>query len=102
MAGVYQYIPVTTNSTSVSCFCQTGYVPGLVRIVRRRSTEYNSGCRLNRRVALGLGASFWSQWMSTAGNLGDKAFLASARQKGVIEEVNIPILQILRCCQFFS
>ncbi|XP_027065845.1 uncharacterized protein [Coffea arabica] len=87
LAGVYQSLPLTTNSTSVTCFCQTGYVPGLVRIVRRRNTEYNSGCRLNRRVALGLGASFWSQWMSTAGNLGDKAFLASARQKGVIEEV---------------
>ena len=102
LAGVYQSLPLTTNSTSVTCFCQTGYVPGLVRIVRRRNTEYNSGCRLNRRVALGLGASFWSQWMSTAGNLGDKAFLASARQKGVIEEVNIPILEILRCRQFFS
>ncbi|KAL3535631.1 hypothetical protein ACH5RR_004092 [Cinchona calisaya] len=66
---------------------QASCVPQLLRSDRRgRKISYRS--RLQRRVVLGIGVSFWSQWMmSMAGNLGNKAFLASARQKGVIEEV---------------
>ncbi|XP_052182112.1 uncharacterized protein LOC127794879 [Diospyros lotus] len=42
-----------------------------------------------RRVALGIGAAFWAQFMNMAGISGGncKSFIASARQKGAVEEV---------------
>ncbi|PIN05734.1 hypothetical protein CDL12_21719 [Handroanthus impetiginosus] len=47
-----------------------------------------SGQRATRRVALGIGFSFLSQFINmAAANLGAKSFIASARQKGAIEKV---------------
>ncbi|KAM7515624.1 hypothetical protein LguiA_005207 [Lonicera macranthoides] len=44
-------------------------------------------CRTNRRLVLGIGASFWGQLMNMAGNFGGKSFIASARTKGAVEQV---------------
>ncbi|KAM7519604.1 hypothetical protein LguiB_018566 [Lonicera macranthoides] len=44
-------------------------------------------CRTNRRLVLGIGASFWGQFMNMAGNFGGKSFIASARTKGAVEQV---------------
>lgn len=45
--------------------------------------------RPHRRLVLGFGISFWTQFMSMADtNISGKRFVASARQKGAIEEVN--------------
>ncbi|KAM7519321.1 hypothetical protein LguiB_018283 [Lonicera macranthoides] len=43
-------------------------------------------CRTNRRLVLGIGASFWGQLMNMAGNFGGKSFIASARTKGAVEQ----------------
>ncbi|KAF9614004.1 hypothetical protein IFM89_014804 [Coptis chinensis] len=40
-----------------------------------------------RRLFLGIGTSFFAQFINMASGSGEKSFLASARQKGVIEEV---------------
>ncbi|XP_059634838.1 uncharacterized protein LOC132277114 [Cornus florida] len=53
------------------------------KILKRRTAGY----RTPRRLVLGLGAAFWVQFMSMDGNIGGKSFIASARQKGEIEEV---------------
>ncbi|CAN1185582.1 hypothetical protein LINPERHAP2_LOCUS37634 [Linum perenne] len=44
--------------------------------------------KANRRLVIGLGASFLSQFLGMAGQIsGSKHFVASARQKGAVEEV---------------
>lgn len=48
--------------------------------------NWNSGFRTPRRRALGLGVSVWLQFMSMASAGGSKHFIASARQKGAVEE----------------
>lgn len=62
-------------------------VPRLGGLIKRRGTV-TVGHRASRRIVLGLGVSFSSQFMSMAGNSGVKTFLASARQKGEVEKVN--------------
>ena len=37
---------------------------------------------------LGSGSAFWTQITSITGNIGGKSFIASARRKGEIEQVN--------------
>lgn len=62
-------------------------VPRFGGLIKRRGTV-TVGYRTPRRILLGLGVSFWSQFMSMAGNSGVKTILASARQKGEVENVN--------------
>ncbi|EEF48095.1 methyltransferase, putative [Ricinus communis] len=49
--------------------------------------KLNTRFKAPRRLVLGLGASFWAQIMSTVGVNGGKSFIASAREKGAVEEV---------------
>ncbi|KDP33820.1 hypothetical protein JCGZ_07391 [Jatropha curcas] len=57
-------------------------------ITKKQQRKWSSEFRPPRRLVLGLGASFWAQFMSmsSAGG-GGKSFIASARQKGAVEEV---------------
>ncbi|XP_021646303.2 uncharacterized protein LOC110639597 [Hevea brasiliensis] len=60
--------------------------PSFSRLTAKANRKWNSGFRVPRRRALGLGASIWLQFMSKASAGGSKYFIASARQKGVVEE----------------
>jgi len=56
---------------------------------------------INRRLVLGIGVSSWTQLITMAGAPNGSSFLASARQKSDIEEVNslflfLGISEILR------
>ncbi|KAF2285149.1 hypothetical protein GH714_038831 [Hevea brasiliensis] len=62
--------------------------PSFSRLTAKANRKWNSGFRIPRRRALGLGASIWLQFMSMASAGGSKYFIASARQKGVVEEVS--------------
>ncbi|KAL9443750.1 hypothetical protein AB3S75_017015 [Citrus x aurantiifolia] len=72
--------PVSTGvssgySTSLSC------VSGVSK---------KSDCRrfkASRRLVVGLGAAFCSQFMTMAGTLGANSLIASARQRGAVEQV---------------
>ncbi|KAI8553549.1 hypothetical protein RHMOL_Rhmol05G0024900 [Rhododendron molle] len=66
-----------------SVACAIDFAPQLSRTLKNR----NSGRRTPRRLVLGIGAALWGQFMSMAGNSGSKSFLASARQKGAVEQV---------------
>lgn len=54
-----------------------------------------------RRVVLGLGVTFWAQFLNMAGNFGGKSFLASARQKSEVDKVffwlNFGVLGVFWC-----
>ncbi|WMV37987.1 hypothetical protein MTR67_031372 [Solanum verrucosum] len=80
LAGFYLFSTPITCTNSVQCCskAQTRIV-GKRRAIRCRN--------IHRRVVLGIGVSLWSQFMSMAGNVGAKSFVASARQKGAIEQV---------------
>jgi len=56
--------------------------------VSESQRKWNIGFKAPRRLVLGLGASFWSQFMSMAGRARSKHLIALAKQEGVIEEVN--------------
>lgn len=77
LAGVYPC------SSSYSVTWAFGPVPGPFKA----PNKWKSGSRAPRRLILGLGVSFWAQFMSMAGTVGANSFLASARQKGAVEEV---------------
>ncbi|XP_022946465.1 uncharacterized protein LOC111450516 [Cucurbita moschata] len=50
--------------------------------------RWSVGGKPRRRLVLGLGISFWSQFMNMSGSLvGAKSFVASARQKNAVDEV---------------
>ncbi|CAI9100559.1 OLC1v1037685C1 [Oldenlandia corymbosa var. corymbosa] len=83
LAGVHHILPVLTTSISSSIRTRSFPVHQLARAIKQKTHWY----KLRRRAVVGLGVSFWSQFMSMAGYLGSNSFLASARQKGVIEEV---------------
>ncbi|KAJ6331071.1 hypothetical protein OIU76_009629 [Salix suchowensis] len=55
--------------------------------VSESQRKWKIGFKAPRRLVLGLGASFWSQFMSMPGRARGKYHIALARQKGVIEEV---------------
>ncbi|KAG6772064.1 hypothetical protein D5086_013085 [Populus alba] len=55
--------------------------------VSESQRKWNIGFKAPRRLVLGLGASFWSQFMSMAGRARSNHLIALAKQKGVIEEV---------------
>lgn len=69
----------TTNSVPCSSETQKSKIVGKGRAFLCRN--------IPRRVVLGIGISLWSQFMSMAGNLSGKSFVASARQEGAIEQV---------------
>jgi hypothetical protein len=77
LAGVYPC------SSSYSVTCAVGPIPSLSRAVKK----WKIGGRAPRRLILGLGVSFWAQLMSMGGAVGGNSFIASARQKGAVEEV---------------
>ncbi|XP_047249779.1 uncharacterized protein LOC107877980 isoform X8 [Capsicum annuum] len=83
LAGIYPFsVPIKTP-TSVPCSAETQKS----RVVGKKKRRA-FGCRnIHRRVLLGIGVSLWSQFLSMAGNVGSKSFMASARQKGEIEQV---------------
>lgn len=58
--------------------------------------KWSNGGRLPRRLVIGLGSSFWAQYMNMAGN--SKSFMASARQKGAIEQVHFSVFASLFYC----
>uniref|UniRef100_A0A2P2JXL8 Uncharacterized protein MANES_03G032700 n=1 Tax=Rhizophora mucronata TaxID=61149 RepID=A0A2P2JXL8_RHIMU len=68
----------TDAISSVSCSCLSSS--------HRKQTSQVRATR-SRRLVLGLGASIWAQFMSMAGAVAGKSFIALARQKGAIEEV---------------
>ncbi|PSS15518.1 Malonyl-[acyl-carrier protein] O-methyltransferase [Actinidia chinensis var. chinensis] len=71
-AGARVYHLPLPSSISITC-------------ARNRSCGYRNSTP--RRLVLGIGAGLWAQFMSMAGNIGGKSFIASARQKGEIEQV---------------
>ncbi|TMX04748.1 hypothetical protein EJD97_004917 [Solanum chilense] len=75
LAGIYPF------SAPVQCCskAQNSKSVGKRRAIRCRN--------IHRRLVLGIGISLWSQFMSMADNIGAKSFVASARQKGAIEQV---------------
>ncbi|GAV68315.1 Methyltransf_11 domain-containing protein [Cephalotus follicularis] len=79
---VQQRVPVLAGT----CPCSSLFtkVTKTITVVKK----LNVGDRTARRIVLGLGASFWAQFMSMAGSaVGAKSFIASARQKGAVEEI---------------
>lgn len=68
-----------------SVACAIDFAPQLSRTLKNRT----GGRGTPRRLVLGIGAALWGQFMSMAGNRGSKSFLASARQKGAVEQVNL-------------
>nr|GMC92570.1 Malonyl-[acyl-carrier protein] O-methyltransferase [Ipomoea batatas] len=81
LGGVYPSLHATT-AISVN-FASENHVPRASGVVVGKRRVF--GYKTTRRVVLGTGFSFWSQFM--AGNLGGKSFMAYARQKGAIEQV---------------
>ncbi|KAB1209310.1 hypothetical protein CJ030_MR6G009327 [Morella rubra] len=85
--GIPQRLPVLAGvypcSSSYSVTWAFGPVPGPFKA----PNKWKSGSRAPRRLILGLGVSFWAQFMSMAGTVGANSFLASARQKGAVEEI---------------
>lgn len=80
LAGVY---PSLSSTTSVS-YVIVNSLPHFSKKLSRGISGYQTP----RRLVLGLGVSFLGQFMSMAGNIGGKSFLASAaRQKGAVEQV---------------
>ena len=82
--SLQQKIPSSVGA----CFCHLP-LPSTISVTsaRNRSCEYRN--RTPWRLVLGIGAGLWAQFMSMAGNIGGKSFIASARQKGEIEQVNL-------------
>lgn len=75
LAGIYPF------SAPVQCCSKA---QNSISVGKRRAIR----CRnIHRRLVLGIGISLWSQFMSMADNIGAKSFVASARQKGAIEQV---------------
>lgn len=66
----------------ISVTCAIDFASQLPRTLKNRI----SGHRTPRRLVLGIGAALWGQFMSMAGT-SDSTFIASARQKGAVEQV---------------
>ncbi|XVF35005.1 hypothetical protein REPUB_Repub18cG0107600 [Reevesia pubescens] len=83
-----QRFPVLDGVVSNSCLNSASVHGCAVNSVSSLSSnlkKWNNGGRLPRRLVLGLGSSFWAQYMNMAAN--SKSFIASARQKGAVEQV---------------
>ncbi|KAJ0090965.1 hypothetical protein Patl1_13448 [Pistacia atlantica] len=72
------------SSASVSTFSCSISVSSLSKALNKCGI----GIRAPRRLVLGLGAACWTQFFSMASNVASKSFIASARQKGAVEESN--------------
>ncbi|KAJ0029876.1 hypothetical protein Pint_13372 [Pistacia integerrima] len=71
------------SSASVSTFsCSTS-----VSSLSKALNKCGIGIRAPRRLVLGLGAACWTQFFSMASNVASKSFIASARQRGAVEEI---------------
>ncbi|KAF5935110.1 hypothetical protein HYC85_026239 [Camellia sinensis] len=87
LASVCIHHHTSPSSTSISCAFDS-HPQKLPKILKKKYKDRASGgYRTPRRVVLGIGAAFWAQFMSMAGNTGFKSFAASARQKSAIEQV---------------
>ncbi|KAI7988466.1 Demethylmenaquinone methyltransferase [Camellia lanceoleosa] len=75
------------SSTSITCAIDSHPQKLPKTLKKKYKNRASSGYRTPRRVVLGIGAAFWAQFMSMAGNTGFKSFAASARQKSAIEQV---------------
>ncbi|KAL5771041.1 hypothetical protein ACOSP7_015195 [Xanthoceras sorbifolium] len=71
-----------SNTSTVTNLCYFNSVSGLSKALKKSDRGFKSP----RRLVLGLGAAFWAQFSGMAGSVGAKSFIASARQKGAIEE----------------
>ncbi|KAL7167918.1 hypothetical protein ACSBR2_038368 [Camellia fascicularis] len=75
------------TSPSITCAIDSHPQKLPKTLKKKYKNRASSGYRTPRRVVLGIGAAFWAQFMSMAGNTGFKSFAASARQKGAVEQV---------------
>ncbi|KAJ4708627.1 S-adenosyl-L-methionine-dependent methyltransferase [Melia azedarach] len=69
-----------SSTPSVTSFSSVNSVSGF-------SKKCEGGFKASRRLVVGLGAAFWAQFMNMAGNVGANSFIASARQKGAVEQI---------------
>ncbi|KAL4652591.1 hypothetical protein ACB092_01G243100 [Castanea dentata] len=75
-------------SSSYSVTCAIGSVHPSLPKALKKWTSGGGGGRAPRRLILGLGVSFWTQYMSMAGgSVGGNSLIAFARQKGAVEEI---------------
>ncbi|KAK9274641.1 hypothetical protein L1049_021892 [Liquidambar formosana] len=79
---LHQRLPILAGAYPCSSWvtCTSCSVPKISKIVKKWNT------RTPRRLILGLGASFWAQFMSMNDRVGGKSFVASARQTGAVEQ----------------
>ena len=85
---IHQRLPVLASvypcSASYNATCAIGSIHSLSKALKKWTS---GGAKAPRRLILGLGVSFWTQYMNMAGSVGGNSFIASARQKGAVEEV---------------
>ncbi|CAL5438059.1 unnamed protein product [Camellia sinensis] len=87
LASVCIHHHTSPSSTSISCAFDSHPQKLPKTLKKKYKDRTSSGYRTPRRVVLGIGAAFWAQFMSMAGNTGFKSFAASARQKSAIEQI---------------
>ena len=88
---IHQRLPVLASvypcSASYNATCAIGSIHSPSKALKKWTS---GGAKAPRRLILGLGVSFWTQYMSMAGgSVGGNSFIAFARQKGAVEEVNL-------------
>ncbi|KAK4853400.1 hypothetical protein QYF36_008636 [Acer negundo] len=76
-----------SNTSSITSFYYSNSVSSLSKAALKKKSDRGFNLKSPRRLVLGLGAAFWSQFMGMAGNVGAKSFIASASQKSDIEQV---------------
>ncbi|GMY36275.1 demethylmenaquinone methyltransferase [Fagus crenata] len=85
---IHQRLPVLASvypcSASYNATCAIGSIHSLSKALKKWTS---GGAKAPRRLILGLGVSFWTQYMNMAGSVGGNSFIASARQKGAVEEI---------------
>ncbi|KAH1057077.1 hypothetical protein J1N35_035142 [Gossypium stocksii] len=81
-----QRFPVLTGVCYSRLISATIHAPAVASVssLSCKLKKWNNGGRLPRRLLVGLGASFWAQYMNMASN--SKSFIASARLKGAVEQ----------------
>ncbi|XP_040971203.1 uncharacterized protein [Gossypium hirsutum] len=81
-----QRFPVLTGVCYSRLISATIHAPAVASVssLSCKLKKWNNGGRLPRRLVVGLGASFWAQYMNMASN--SKSFIASARLNGAVEQ----------------
>ncbi|KHG24340.1 ubiE [Gossypium arboreum] len=89
-----QRFPVLTGVCYSRLISATIHVPAVASVssLSCKLKKWNNGGRLPRRLVVGLGASFWAQYMNMASN--SKSFIASARLKGAVEQAIYKLLKM--------